>query len=164
MTCWVDTSKVSARRGFCVTCICSTVGCAEITQLTRRKGGSVGEDRAVSCEYSGKESKSVCVKNKTKNPRIENGCRRGTGKPYKMVVISGGDRLSSRRSPSASESSILISGRPGIMTPVGSARDQAPSLICLSGASLADWQCASTTQPLGGVQKQSSGKKKQLSR
>lgn len=37
---------------------------------------------------------------------------------YMIVVISGGDRLSSKRSLSASASSILISGRPGIMVSV----------------------------------------------
>lgn len=35
-----------------------------------------------------------------------------------IVVISGGERLSSRRSLNASESIILISGSPGIMVSV----------------------------------------------
>lgn len=90
-----------------------------------------------------------------------------------IVVISGGDRLSSKRSLSASASSILISGRPGIMVSVFVFAFVSVSLswpvegvyssTWISGSSCNDMQSVTTMQSFGGVHEQSSGKKKQLS-
>lgn len=99
----------------------------------------MGEDGAVGCENAGVVSLVFWV---------------WVWGSYIMVVISGGERLSSRRSLSASASSILISGRPGII--VGG---------CVE---VGIWCWSSLRQGClyrcGGVQEQSSGKKKQLSR
>jgi hypothetical protein len=98
----VDAGEIAARGIFRVAGVCGAVCGAEVAELAGGEGGAVGEDGAVGCEDAGLVSWGL-------------GDGRGT---YIMVVISGGERLSSKRSLSASASSILISGRPGIMVSV----------------------------------------------